>query len=334
MIHSDTECLVYLDHNILDSVIKGDPHNIQGLLDHPSFVPVFSNENLQEINKSKGYEDKFLDVLRAINAKHIKAVLDEKFAPTGRFETLEVDPGRALNSYNETVAPFAGADYGLIGMLQKFYGGLPDSSFDEIFAQGTSNLMEILTSSIAGLKDDEGVDPNLLKQFDRVVNELPELLAVLNQQLSGSFSGFPGSEPQVRQFEEVIGIAPKILNNVKGPDVLLQIWGLVKEKLPGADIDMESFFGIKSTPWSCNPEREPTVAEKVNAIYHQLNFVGYHRDSKMKIERRFNASFSDMTHAGMASFCHIFLCRDEGLVMKAAAAYEYLNVGTKIYHLK
>jgi hypothetical protein len=54
----------------------------------------------------------------------------------------------------------------------------------------------------------------------------------------------------------------------------------------------------------------------------------------MKVESRFNACFSDMTHAGMASFCHIFMCRDEGLVMKAAAAYEYLHVDTQIHFLK
>jgi len=35
----------------------------------------------------------------------------------------------------------------------------------------------------------------------------------------------------------------------------------------------------------------------------------------------------------MASFCHLFLCGDEALVMKATAAYEYPEVTTKIYHL-
>ena len=50
--------------------------------------------------------------------------------------------------------------------------------------------------------------------------------------------------------------------------------------------------------------------------------------------RRFRASLSDMTHAGIASFCHLLICRDEDLVMKAAAAYEYLGVGTKFYTKK
>jgi hypothetical protein len=39
-----------------------------------------------------------------------------------------------------------------------------------------------------------------------------------------------------------------------------------------------------------------------------------------------------MTHAGLASFCHVLICRDEDLVMKAAAAYEYLGIGTRILY--
>ncbi len=48
----------------------------------------------------------------------------------------------------------------------------------------------------------------------------------------------------------------------------------------------------------------------------------------------FIASFSDMTHAGMATFCRLFFCRDEDLVMKASAAYEYLRLPTQIVHIK
>jgi len=33
------------------------------------YFPVFSDENLKEILKSKGYEDKFLKILRDIKAK-------------------------------------------------------------------------------------------------------------------------------------------------------------------------------------------------------------------------------------------------------------------------
>src|SRR5262249_39717035 len=148
-----------------------------------------------------------------IEAKHIKAVLDEKFVPTGQANIRELDPGSALTSYVETVTPFAGVDYGLSGMLQKFYGGLPDRSFREIFDDGTNNLMQMLHSSIDNLKHEEGIDPHLLEQMNLTVNQLPEVLTLLNQQLSTSLDNSPNSKSQVRQFEDGTGIAPIILNN-------------------------------------------------------------------------------------------------------------------------
>ncbi len=99
-------------------------------------------------------------------------------------------------------------------------------------------------------------------------------------------------------------------------------------------LNLTLFFGIKPFPFETNSDRERTKQEKVNSIYHQLNFLGYYRDSNMKKERRFKASFSDMTHAGYAAYCNIFLCRDKDLIMKAAAAYEYLGIDTKIVHCR
>lgn len=329
--HSNS--LVYLDHNVLDSMIKNDPFQVKNIFDNPIITAVFSNENLKEILKSKGYEDKFLEILREIKAKHIKSVLDDKFIPTGQAELHEIDPGCALASYVETTTPFIGTDYGLSGMLQKFYGGQTDTTFGEILDEGANNLMKMLRSTTSNLKDQAGMDPHLFKQINQLVNQMPEVFALINQQLADSLDSST-SNSQVRQFEDATGIAPINLKNIKGPDIVLQIWEVVKEKLPSSEMDIETFFGIRTTPWCSSPDREPTTSEKVNAIYHQLNFLGYYRDSKMKVERRFNASFSDMTHAGMASFCHVFICRDEDLVMKAAAAYEYLKVGTQIHFLK
>ena len=95
-----------------------------------------------------------------------------------------------------------------------------------------------------------------------------------------------------------------------------------------------NFVGVKPPPNERNNDREKTLAEKINSIYHQLNFLGYYRDTSMKTSRGFVRSSSDMTHAGVASFCHLLLCRDEGLVTKAAAAYEYLGVRTQIVHFQ
>ena len=52
----------------------------------------------------------------------------------------------------------------------------------------------------------------------------------------------------------------------------------------------------------------------------------------MKTKRGFTQSSSDMTHAGVASFCHFLFCRDKDLVKKTEAAYKYLGVKTKIVY--
>ena len=57
--------LAYLDHNILDSMLKGDPAGIADLLRDENISPVFSSENLAEIHRSKGREIEFLQLLDA-----------------------------------------------------------------------------------------------------------------------------------------------------------------------------------------------------------------------------------------------------------------------------
>ena len=71
-----SNCIVYLDHNVLDTIIKSDPHHIREMFDDPSVTAVFSDENMKEIIRSKGCEDKFIAVLRELKARHIKSVLD------------------------------------------------------------------------------------------------------------------------------------------------------------------------------------------------------------------------------------------------------------------
>ncbi|WP_232787553.1 hypothetical protein [Paraglaciecola sp. MB-3u-78] len=75
--------LAYLDHNILDLMTKGDPHEVKELLRNHNLTAVYSNESLKEIERSKGYENKFLELLEEIEAKYIESRLDHKFKQTG-----------------------------------------------------------------------------------------------------------------------------------------------------------------------------------------------------------------------------------------------------------
>ncbi len=326
----NSDILVYLDHNVLDSMLKGDPHNVEDLLNDSKYTPVFSDENLKEIHRSKGYENQFLEKLKELKARHIKQVVDSSFIPIRNAEVSIADPHDALSLYIETIQPYRGVDDGLTGMLQKLYGGLNDTSFNEILNKGGDNLLKMLNTSFSNIKDSDTISPAMKTRMQDAIGLFSDLLPTINSTLAELLEPTSINSP-LQNFEEM-GISPKTLKNIKGPNVLVKVFGKVKEKLPDVG-ELDSFFFLNKTPSCSTPDRIPTLAEQVNAIYHQLNFLGYYRDTKMSGEKGFRRSISDMTHAGMASFCHLFLCGDEALIMKAAAAYEYLGVTTKICHL-
>jgi len=324
--------LVYLDHNILDQMTKGDPRGMKKIFESGELIAVYSNENLNEIKRSEGYESSFLEVLTNIKARYIVPNMDHKFRYIGTAQVHERDPIEAYNSYLNEVDEMPEYGYGMSGMLQKMYGGLVDQSFSEILAKGSNEIGEMLQIP------DEDIDGLDIDDSEKIIvkNYLKMLPGILNQRFSdlGSMLDKNAVENSVKELERTTGIGPKVLKNISSPNKLNKIWDRAKEGLNGANITLEKFFGIDQSEWSSDPGRELSAVEKVNAIYQQLNYIGYYRDSKMKNSRRFRSSFSDMTHAGMATFCRFFICGDEDLAMKAAAAYEYLGLHTKIVYVK
>jgi len=322
-----TTLRAYLDHNVLDSMLKGDPKNIRGLLNQEGVVAVFSDENLAEIHRSKGYEQRFLRLLAEVGAQHLFPELDENFRHTGRAFAEEVDPHEAYRRYVDNLRTQGPADFGIKSMLEKFYGGRKSESFQEIFASGERELKllkEYLAEALATTSDvDEVARVNALEAIERIEQfDSKEHMAMARQ-----LDEMPASA--IAQFDETHGLGPKVLNNINRPDVVRKVWDLVKAAV-GGDVDMETFFGLKPFSIGGAEDRGLTSLEKINAIYHQLNFVGYYRDAKMHRKGRFTSSFSDMTHAGLASFCHVLIGGDKDMIMKAAAAYEYVNAGTAI----
>lgn len=291
---------------------------------------MFSDENLAEIRRSKGFEQRFLEVLERIEARHLVPILDSRFKQTGNAEVRSVNPYATYDAYVENVNALPEFGFGLTGMLQKLYGGRQEQSFAHIFSAGAKELSHLLSRLRQDLANTSEINDDLREQLDRVVDALPELMEEEYAGLASQLDAQP--RPATNQFEEEFGLGPKVLKNVQRPDVVRKVWALVQERLAGVEVDMEVFFGIKPFPFEADADREKTTLEKANAIYHQLNFLKYYRDSNMRRARRFAASISDMTHAGLATFCHLLICRDEDLVMKAAAAYEYLGLSTRILY--
>lgn len=323
--------LAYLDHNVLDSMLKGDPSGMRKILKDTPLTPVYSYESLAEIHRSTGYENEFLQLLDSIQACRLELILDEKFQHTGKAQVQRVSPYDAYKEYVENMNAFPERDCGLSSMLQKFYGGRQDQSYDGILLEGKEDLLRMLNRASQELAKNKEFNDTQKEPFDQVVKSLEKILDFQWREVAMQFEK-PGAKT-VGDYEEATHLGPKVLMNVKGPKVVDKIWELVKGTFHSeAEIDMDTFFGIDSYQFEANADREKSVFERVNAIYHQLNFLGYYRDTKMSKPNRFAASFSDMTHAGFASFCQFMFSGDERLVMKAAAAYEYLSVGTKIIY--
>ena len=324
--------LAYLDHNVLNTMLKGDPHSIGDLLKKLNLTPVFSDENLAEIHRSKGYEERFLNHLERIDALYLSPILDAQLKHTGEAEFQKINPFDAYKNYVENMDDIPESDFGFKGMLQKLYGGLQDRSFEEIFASAAKDIDELIEEvreELQGAHDASDQVSGVEETFKNLQEGLREQFGYIGTQLD--------AEPRagVVQFQEATQLGPLLLNNVKGPDVVRKIWALLESSFPAdIEVDIETFLGIKPFSYEADADRERTRVEKVNGIYHQLNFLGYYRDSGMKNTNRLTASLSDMTHAGLASFCHVLICRDERFVMKASAAYEYLGVGPLILHYR
>jgi len=330
----NNELLAYLDHNILDLMTKGDPHKVKELLKKKKWTPIYSDETLKEIHRSKGYENIFLELLEEINAKFIEPILDGKFKQTGHANIHEVPAKAKYEQFLQNKRKMPVGNFGISETLMKIYGGKQDTSFEKINENGAKELQDYILETLDSIDDidiPEKVSQEI-KKIKELTNELPEILKgqtfSMTNELDKQHTSVIGG------FEKETGISPRVLNNIDFPDVILKIWDIVSEKIDISNIDLETFFGIKPQLFEEDSGKERTLQEKVNAIYHQLNFLGYYRDSKMNLERRFKASFSDMTHAGIASLCHIFLSRDNDMVMKTRAAFEYLGVKTKILHYK
>lgn len=230
MAETHSSSLIYLDHNVLNSMLKGDPVQIKACFDGEEVIAVYSNENLQEISRSTGFERDFLDLLREIKARHLVSFVDGSFVPTGRAQILEVDPHEAYSSMMETLNEAPKGDFGLSALLRKSYGGLPDTSHLEIVSKGNEELIAVLRSACEQLQADQTLDPIVREQVPKLMAPLPAQLTSVAQDLAGILDA---ASPQmtVRAFEKEIGMGPLEFNNISGPRIVLRIWEKIQKRM-------------------------------------------------------------------------------------------------------
>lgn len=320
--------LVYLDHSILNQMLKGR-EKFREVFAANNMQVVYSDVSLEEISRSVGKEREFLSLLEALSAQYLRLVLDDQWRYTDRAVIESVAPTAAYDAYliNQRESPTG--NFGLSDLLQKLYGGHANMTFGEIAQSGQQEfdrLLDTLAHELVSSQVPAEVDVNALLQ------SLPEMKRVFATTSSetGRMLDADTSRNQVRAIDGELGAGPKDLNNLVGPSILKQIWSRIAPKIPEGAITFDELFGLVRPRWVTD-DRPITKLEQINSAYHQLNFLGYCRDKDMA--KGIGSHFRDLTHAGMASFCGVFLSGDERQVKKARAVYEHLGIGTCAHHI-
>ena len=312
---------IYLDQNILDLLVKAKSDTLQKLICNHGHI-IYSDETLAEIYRCGSYAPKFLDLLVKLKARYLQLITDDKGRQVGLsaqvidvsiVEKYQEFEQRELNSNNDSQH--------ISDMMFKMFGGLSDESFSDIairqFADLKETLLEIEIDS------------------DSSTAEI-EMAAMARSILDGASDDFAHALPdndeqlQVTAMRESLGIGPKELNNIVGPNVIEKIFAKAQETSPHEVIDIASMMSIKEDP--AEPGRELLPQEKVRNIYMFLNLIGFFPDTKMNKERGFRRASSDVEHACVAPFANILLSGDYAFVRKCAAAFEYLEIPTGIMH--
>lgn len=322
--------LVYLDHSILNQMVKGRS-KLREVFAANNMQVVYSHANLDEIANSKDKEQEFLSLLDALGARYLRLVRDDKFRLTDRAEIETVAPAATFAAYLRNRQESSAGDFGLSDILQKFYGGRVNMTFGDIAYSGQEEFDRLLDTLVQEIESGQFPSEFNAEAFLRALPETKRVFAAISAEM-GWMLDADASQNQVRAIDSELGVGPKYLNNLKGPGILKQIWTRVAAKIPEGAISFDEFFGLVRPRWVTD-DRPITKLEQINSIYHQLNFLGYWQDENMQRNRSFNGHLKDLTHVGMASFCSVFLSGDERQVKKAQAVYEHLGIGTYAHHI-
>ncbi len=320
--------LVYLDHSILNQILKGRSKLVEVFATNNMQV-VYSDANLDEISRSVGKEQEFMSLLEVLGARHLCLVLDDQFRSTDRAVIKDVVPAAAYDAYLANQRESPAGDFGLGALLQKVYGGHANMTFGEIAQSGQKDFNQLLDTLARDLVSSQ-IPPRV--DVNAVLETLPEMkreFAVTSAEMGRMFDA-DTPRNQVPAIDSELDVGPKDLNNLEGPDILKQIWSRIAPKVPEGAISFDEFFGLGRPRWVTD-DRPISKLEQINGAYHQLNFLGYHRDKDMA--KGIGGHFRDLTHVSMASFCNVFLSGDERQIKKAQAVYEHLEIGTYAHHV-
>lgn len=310
------EFFVYLDHTFLDWFAKGRLTNFPREKGDVKIVPVYSQETLEEISRSRGYEGEFLDALVRLDAKYlVPHMVAARFADTA--DLISIDPHAQYEDFLDSRVDVAGVDVLLMGLAQAFSGDRPDRNADDLLVELRRRGLGMAKDALNRAKGLENLPEELQLRLDELQLALEE--AQRNRGSRGVTQPYSVEELD----RNLVGGAVE-LNNIRPPNVVEQIW----ERMPDAIRDKLSIGAYFGAERDGNPR--PSQAEKAQAVFNMLGVLGYFRDPKLKHDRRMQSLMSDMGHVAFATYCDVFATRDERLARRAAAAYDFVGCPTAV----
>ena len=260
--------LIYLDQNILDLLVKAKSDWLEKIICEKGDV-FYSDETLAEIYRCGSYAPKFVEVLEKMNARHLQLITDEKGKQIGPQATLiDVPVIEKYQEFEQKEQTTNNDSQHLMDMMFKMFGGLNDESFSDIANRQFSDLKESM-AEIETNQESSEIEVELAKLTSSMLEAIRE----------NATRALPESDEQmqVAAMREMLGLGPVELNNIKGPNVIEQIFEKAKEKSPDESVGIEEMMSIKSDP--TDPNRELLPQEKVRNIYirsHRKKSRFYH----------------------------------------------------------
>lgn len=124
-----------------------------------------------------------------------------------------------------------------------------------------------------------------------------------------------GNKINMKYIKEKLLLSSKQLNNLK-PNL---IFNHIENKTKGSNLNLNLLLD------------DSELSDKIYILILYLNHFGYHQD-KQNYKSELALAF-DAGHLIKASYCNVFISKDNNLIKKAEAIYYYLNIKTKIINL-
>ncbi|EAQ32293.1 hypothetical protein [Idiomarina baltica] len=262
--------LVYFDHNILNAMVRGGESKIAEDIKRENLLPVFSDENLDEISISVNRKEQFLDLYARLGAWHLHVPVDSSFTTIEQFVVSKKSPHDRLTELNEARKGYENVGKTNLDFLSLFYGGGGGKLPSEIALEGIQEAEKILLEQLKnpdldflGISYFKKQAQEGLRQIESLKGEIVEAYRELDERAKlGSLT---------EQAQEDIGIGPLQLNNITGPGVIRKIWSMVGPHYGPNDLSIDDFL-IRVESFNSNGLRTlPEIVSRANGIYNLLN---------------------------------------------------------------